>query len=533
MKSSTSILRTFSFLAFFMGCFNLIAEPAQSVSDRLVYIKGEGLGARDVLNQVEEQAGLRLILKVDDQKNHKKDYDDLVTVDQVIDALRSYYKKHMGVDLKLRAFGRRRYVIYSDDQPMPQAKSVVSTSSDVESMKRNAGLNLHMPLVDLDGAVALAGFTPATDELPVDDKTVAESSSEAPMVAESQSMDVVGVDELDAPASLATPSGLLLDVEVIGKKAVKSNESKETRDPNVISVEPTYDLSALEDAEELYSLPSEYESWKSRLDRYLASGNTFPFGRSFLRSPMMVGMMRQRDIFSGGQTPTLSLGVEALSMSENQLESEVYGMVLSATHTFDDGYRLEADLAYHIEDVLFASAGQNYRSSVHGLSALDFSVSKMVKQTEDVDLRASLQGKLPMATGDGLMGGVGMDFGISVGAQMELPEGVLTGQVDVTHFGGHDKLGSVSGVVPSIQLSWSDEWEDVMTWSVGGTWNAAVFDSAVHGALEDDLMTVFLGSHFGEMDLPLSAHLYMGLSNASADVGFSISWTTGVESLFK
>ena len=489
-----------------------------SFEDHLVYIKGSSLTARNVLDLVEDQVDVRLVLKAKDHLAYRKDYDDLVTVAQVFDALKAYYLDHMGVELEMRSFGRHRYVIYS--------KNVIPSHESEEGL--SDGDELDQP-----------AFEPpqiATSDLVFDDASFSapvvhlESTSAPKLLVDS--MEVIEPEPVDM--EMPRPENNFLNVEVIGRQVVSSStRSVDEPKPKSTSTEErsrTFELEDLVVAEEKFVAKGDHLSWSERLQNLFGSDGMASSDDGVLRSPVMVGMMRYRNVFSPVKSG-LSLGFESTSLAQgSDVDVSIAETVVAYQHRTKDDFDLRLGLSAGYEKSDVKMGQTKYRSRVYGLSALDFSMSKDVYASSDFTGRMAMKFKVPLMIGSkGLMGGTGLDIGLSTGLGYDALDAFWSLQFDLTHYSDHDRLGATQSLVPSFSLSCEREFSKFSSWSFGGVWGESPFQSSGPAWLSEGQLMFYVGVRSLSAQLPLTAHLYVGASESSPDMGLTITWFPNIK----
>lgn len=511
MNSSTSKLRTLLFLAFFLTSHHLWSD---SFEDHLVYIKGSSLRARDVLDQVEDQVDVRLILRAKDRLAYRKNYDDLVTVAQVIDALKLYYRDHMGVELDMRSFGRHRYVIFTKN--VIASDMAVSDDSDSDVAVLDSPM---MVISDLEWGEE-ADLSSTSDLLA---KTLPESAA----VDEAQASEWEPVDMVPPK-----PKSNFLNVEVMGRPAVAPLEQQASvaKSSSVGHSPKVFELDDLVVAGDKFVGKEGYLSWSERLAQLFGPDSLGSSDDGLIRSPVMVGMMRYQNIFSpvkagvsfGFSTSTLSSG--------SDLDATITEGVVAFQHKTKDDFDLRLNLASAYEKSDVKMGATQYRSRVYGLSALDFSMAKEVYSSSDFTGRMALKFKVPLMTeSKGLMGGSGLDLGLSTGLGYDALDAFWSVQLDLSHYSDHDRLGATQSLVPSLSLSCEGELSEWFSGSFGAIWGESPFRSSSHAWLSDDQLMFVFGMRSFSRQLPLAAHLYVGASESSPDVGLTITWFPNIK----
>lgn len=544
MNCSTVFMRTLSFLTFFLPLFYgaLYSEVAD---ERLVYIRGEALLARDVLDQVEEQAGVRLILRVEDQKQFRKDYDDLVSVEQVLDALKSYYQNQMGIELKIKPFGQSRLLIYRDVEVLPQvSESEADSSGEVTA--------LSLPVVeveDLDGlgssVEAMGSFASDTLALPAADGGGVSAS--LPDDVEAKEADVSAVTD---PVDFSHDHDAgLLSVEVIGKRAVYSDlgewdasdaEEKSREDGLVDLDEPDVPIpdalvldSGLSDLdEEVFNTPPKPSFWE-RVESLLGSDRDYaPFVASNAWSGPTLGMLRSRDV--GADILGLSVTAELVSMSRPQHDGEFFLGALAYGWSLPDevqffgydvrGLQAYVELTAGYENSESQSVLAQVSSRVYGPTAVEVGVAQDVLLSDLFDSRWMARLKLPLGESKGWMGSQSWGFGLGYQASRSVLDGEVSAQLDAVYQSDHDAFGSVRPVVLSMDVNWTQSFYDMAVKArLGLKASSSPFESSSFG-LDREIVQLYLDLSSGRQQLPLALRLYVGATDVSPTLGLSVTW---------
>ena len=129
----------------------------------------------------------------------------------------------------------------------------------------------------------------------------------------------------------------------------------------------------------------------------------------------------------------------------------------------------------------------------------------------------------------GLMGGTGLDIGLSTGLGYDALDAFWSLQFDLTHYSDHDRLGATQSLVPSFSLSCEREFSKFSSWSFGGVWGESPFQSSGPAWLSEGQLMFYVGVRSLSAQLPLTAHLYVGASESSPDMGLTITWFPNIK----
>lgn len=112
----------------------LFGELDTDNDGKKVKIKGEALGAHQVLEQLQSQLDLKIQLDVPDTYGFKQSYDHHVTVEQVIQAVVDYYRDFNKVNLELLKRGKHRIILRERLERKPEpVPAVEDAKKRVES----------------------------------------------------------------------------------------------------------------------------------------------------------------------------------------------------------------------------------------------------------------------------------------------------------------------------------------------------------------------------------------------------------------
>jgi len=217
-----------------LGISLLQAEVDSGLRAKRVRVKGENLSAKEVLLQVEKQLGIQIDLDLEDKFGFVKNYDDEVSVGQIVDAVISYYREFNHLDLEAVQRAGRKISLRRVKEALPEVKSEFELAADrvvheLRPEKPNPIVEFEKPSDDgvkrthKKGGVILGK-----------QKTLNDSMDLLPIVK-----DVEVVSEKNIDKNIERQEGEIpkLEIEVIGRKLVDFEESI-LKDPHRFEEDP-------------------------------------------------------------------------------------------------------------------------------------------------------------------------------------------------------------------------------------------------------------------------------------------------------